>query len=70
MSENLPGWSVKILGASLDPYSLREDEEYAYLVYGSEEVIEKFNKRVTFATIEGAIRADQHERASKRVVIP
>jgi hypothetical protein len=66
----LPGWPVKILGSSLDPYSLREDESHAFLVYGSEDVIGVFNKRVTFATIEGAIRADQRERASRRVVIP
>jgi hypothetical protein len=66
----LPGWPVPILGASIDPYQLREDFEYAYVVYGSEDVIGVFNKRVTFATIEGAIRADQRERASRRVVIP
>jgi hypothetical protein len=66
----LPGWPVKILGASIDPYGLREDFHYAYVTYGSEDIVGVFNKRVTFATIEGAIRADQRERASKRVVIP
>jgi hypothetical protein len=66
----LPGWLVPILGVSIAPYSLREDFHNAYIVYGSEDVIGVFNKRVTFATIEGAIRADQRERASKRVVIP
>jgi hypothetical protein len=53
-----------------DGYAIRESFDFAYLTYGSEDVIGVFNKRVTFATIEGAIRADQRERASRRVVIP
>ncbi len=68
---SLPGWSVPILGGSLpDGYSIREDQDLAFLCFGAEDVVFVFTKNASLAQIEFALREDQQKKLGRRVVIP
>lgn len=62
----LPGWPVPVFGGRLrDGYSLREDTEHAYLIYGAEEVVKVFPASVTMREIEVVMNEDADARLHK-----